>query len=544
MRSAVWAVFLVMLPATLIAQDSAVSYWFQFADKANTPYSIYNPSAFLSAQAIERRNTQDIPFDQRDLPVSPAYKRQLSNVVERLMVTSKWLNGAVATIVDTPMLNKAKGLAFIDTAYRVKGTTFPTAVIGVSSKDLSKPSYAYGAGLHQIEMLNGQFLHQLGYRGRAMTIAVLDAGFRGFQELRAFQHLRTEKRIPLKQNFVNPGASVSQSGTHGTSVLSVMAGRLSDTFTGVAPEASYYLMKSENPRSEFLVEEIAWVSAAEAADSAGAQIINSSLGYSRFEDSLTDHTYRDMDGNTTLITKGADIAADKGMLVISSAGNKGRNNWQYITAPADGDQVLAVGAVDSARKRVPFSSKGPSADGRIKPEVMAMGAETVLISPGNGRVAQSFGTSFSAPLISGLAACLWEAFPEATNTAVREAIIQSGSQTNTPDTLKGYGIPDFYEAYIQLRADQSERNPKSHLVRLYPNPFQTAVTVAFYAPKASRLHIRVRSPMGRTIRQESAMLEEGLNRIPLKGMNGIKSGVYILTLETDQTQVSRKLLHH
>lgn len=533
---------LIAWPVLLPAQDSVVAYWVKFSDKANSPFSRFNPGAYLSEQAIKRRDVQDLPFNKKDFPVNPRYKRTIEQSTDGVVLTSKWLNGVVARITDTNMVRALDTLTFVDTAYRVKGRGLEPTQYRGRKKAIERLNY--GAGLHQLEMLNGQFLHQMGYRGEDMTIAVLDAGFTGVDKLEAFQKLRAENRLGLQRNFVEPANPVTKSGTHGTSVLSIMGANLKDDFVGAAPGATYQLFKSENGKSEFLIEEIAWVAAAEAADSAGAKIINSSLGYRDFEDSTTNHAYKALNGSTTPITRGAGVAAEKGMLVVSSAGNEGNGKWKFITAPADGEKVLTVGAVDSAGKRVGFSSVGPTADGRIKPDVMAMGAKTILINANSGKPAEGYGTSFSAPIISGMAACLWQAFPKASNDAIRRSIIQSGRQAKEADTLKGYGIPDFYQAYVSLQAANQSKRQESHLVRIYPNPFEDQVTVAFYSPKPQRMTIRIKTPVGQQVYQRKVQLHKGLNRIVVRDFVAKQRSVYILSLASDKTRVSRKLIHH
>lgn len=538
-----WLLLLLFLcPVFLTAQDSLVSYWVGFTDKANSPYSKFNPSAYLSEKAIKRRNVQDIPFNKKDFPVNPRYKHKIDRITAGLVVVSKWLNGVVARISQASMIKAVDTLAFTDTLFRVKGQALKNHFSGKVQK--ADDDLTYGSGLHQLSMLSGQFLHQMGYKGQGVDIAVLDAGFKGVKDLSAFKYLRKNGKLRYQQNLVNPNKPVTNSGTHGTNVLSVMGAVLNDTFAGVAPCANYHLFKSENTSSEFLVEEIAWVAAAEAADSAGAKIINSSLGYQDFEDSTTTHSYKDLDGESTLITRGAAVAADKGMLVVSSAGNEGRSDWRYITAPADGKEVLAVGAVDSVGSRVAFSSVGPTADGRIKPDVMAMGAETRLINVNTGSVAKSFGTSFSAPLISGMAACLWQAFPNATNDAIREAIIQSGGQADNPDSLRGYGIPDFYQAYVDLQAENDNKRKGSHLVRVYPNPFEQELTVAVYSPKSQPMTLQIKSPVGKAVYKRQFFLNEGLNQIEVINFQPGEKTVYILSLALEQTRISKKLLHY
>ncbi len=538
-----WLLLLLFLfPAFLKAQDSLVSYWVEFDNKANSPYSKFNPSEYLSQKAINRRNIQDIPFNEKDFPVNPGYKHKIDRITAGVVVVSKWLNGVVARISNSSMKEAVDTLAFTDTLFRVKGQTLKNHFSSTVQK--AKDDLTYGSGLHQLSMLGGQFLHQMGYKGQGVGIAVLDAGFKGVKDLRAFKSLRETGQLRFQENLVDPFKPVTSSGIHGTSVLSVMGGILHDTFSGVAPAANFHLFKSENTESEFLVEEIAWVSAAETADSAGAKIINSSLGYQDFEDSTTNHSYKDLDGESTLITRGAGVAADKGMLVVSSAGNEGRSDWQYITAPADGKEVLTVGAVDSVGSRVAFSSLGPTADGRVKPDVMAMGAETRLINANNGSVAKSFGTSFSAPLISGMAACLWQAFPKATNNAVREAIVESSDQADNPDSLRGYGIPDFYQAYVDLQAENKGTRKGSHLVRVYPNPFEKELTVAFYSPKPQPMKLQVKSLLGKAVYKREVSLKKGLNKIEVINFQPGQQKVYILNLALEQTRISQKLVHY
>lgn len=543
MRGMLIGIVLLIAPFFASGQDSAIACWFQFSDKANSPYSKLNPEAYLSEEAIKRREKQDIPIDSLDLPVNPGYKQKLEKQTDGVTLVSKWLNGVVAKISDTLMLQNARSLPFVDTAYRVSGNGLtPARRNGRKPKSNNSPEY--GRAFHQVEMLNGQFLHQLGYQGEGSDIAVLDAGFNKLNQLKAFEHLKSGNQIGYQENFVNPNKPVTNEGSHGTAVLSAMAARLPDVYTGVAPKADYHLFKSENTNSEYLVEEIAWVAAAEAADSAGALVINSSLGYTRFDDSTTDHTYDHLDGATTFVTTGAEIAFDKGMLVVNSAGNKGRSEWQYISAPADGKTVLTVGAVDSSGKRVAFSSIGPTADGRIKPDIMAMGAKTVVIGLKEGRPAVTYGTSFSAPLISGLTACLWQAFPNVSNAEIRNAIVKSGNQAENPDTVNGNGIPDFYEAYVYLQNQKPGYQKESHLVRLYPNPFMDHLKIGFYSPEESEMNLSIKSTVGRTVFSKQISLNDGFNRIQIRDIPAVKSGVYILNLTNDRIQISRKLLHH
>ncbi len=320
----------------------------------------------------------------------------------------------------------------------VKGTT-------------SGQSYDYGQAFNQINMLNGIPLHDLGLDGAGMTIAVLDAGFLNADVIEAFDSLWLNNQIIGYKDFVSPLApDIFDSHYHGTMVLSTMGANLPTEMVGTAPKADYWLLRSEDGATEYLIEELNWASAAEFADSLGADIINSSLGYTTYDDPAQDHTYEDMDGNTTPITIAADLAASKGILVVNSAGNSGSSSWHYIGAPADGDSVFTIGAVNSSGNYASFSSTGPTYDDRIKPNVVAQGQGSTVISAYSGNVTSGNGTSFSSPITAGMVACLWQAHPNKKNTEIMEAIQQSASQALNPDSLLGYGIPDYFAAHSTL----------------------------------------------------------------------------------------------
>jgi hypothetical protein len=305
--------------------------------------------------------------------------------------------------------------------------------------------YQYGRSATQVQLHKGQFLHNLGLRGDSLIIGMLDAGFFKYTSLPAFDSLMAESRVLDTWDFVAGETSVAEDNSHGMQCLSVIAANIPEVFVGTAPKASFYLYRSEDDRTEKLIEEFNWVCAAERVDSAGGDIISSSLGYSVFDGGVGNHSYADLNGDSTIAALGADMAAKKGILVVSSAGNSGNESWKYINTPADGDSVLAVGAVDASGAVASFSSYGPAANGRIKPEVASVGAGTIL-QGANGAVVTGNGTSFSAPNIAGLAACLWQGFREATNMEIIAALQQSGSAAATPDNRIGYGIPDMQKA--------------------------------------------------------------------------------------------------
>ena len=295
----------------------------------------------------------------------------------------------------------------------------------------------------QVEMIEADKLHQAGFRGQGMTVAVIDGGFLNADAIPLLQNVKIEGT----RNFVHPGWDVYAELDHGMSVLSCMAANHPYTLVGTAPEASYWLFCSEDPDCECLAEEDYWAQAVEYADSVGVDVVNTSLGYYAFDDRSKDYRYRDLDGRTSLMTRSASMAADKGMIVVCSAGNSGDKQWKKITPPADADHVLTVGAVDARGMNTTFSSVGYTADGRVKPDVMARGGHTALIRP-NGRVSAANGTSFSAPVLCGGVACLWQACPQLTAKEVMELVRRSGDRFECPDNIFGYGIPSLWKAYL------------------------------------------------------------------------------------------------
>jgi subtilisin family serine protease len=460
------AVLISILSTAQVAPDK---YWVRFTDKDDSPYSIKNPEAFLSKQAIDRRNAQGISVVENDLPVNPAYIDSVVNTGATLLNVSKWFNSVTVFTENQEVLDAIDALSFVLSVD--KGGVKPVhgketgkpffkneTITEIPEEDLLKGNtcgrgYDYGQAWNQINMLNGIALHDLGFDGSGMTIAILDAGFLYADEISAFDSLWINNQILGYRDFADPiNPDIFNSHSHGTSVLSTMGANLPGEMVGTAPKANYWLLRSEYGPSEYLIEELNWASAAEFADSVGADIINSSLGYTTFDDPSQDHTYQDMDGNTTPITIAADLAASKGILVVNSAGNSGNNSWQYIGAPADGDSVFSIGAVNAYGNYVSFSSKGPTYDGRIKPDVVAQGSGSTIINAYSGNVSTGSGTSFSSPITAGMVACLWQANPTKRNTEIMEAIRQSASLANNPDTLLGWGIPDYFLADSILSA--------------------------------------------------------------------------------------------
>ena len=540
------ALFLFLLLHTVNAQTAPGKYWIGFTDKLQTPYSLSNPSAFLSQRALDRRTRQGINLKVNDLPVDPAYVDSiLQTGAIKLLHRSKWFNGITVYTTDTAAIDSIKTFSFVSQVKSVKQLSRPAPEM--ESKEVPElrggvpDTYyhsIYGASYNQIQMLNGHLLHQDGFRGEGMRIAVLDAGFNMVDQLDAFQTLREDGRLLGGWNFVGNHDTIFKYSNHGTFVLSTMAGDLTGELLGTAPAAEYYLLVTEDVAGEFIVEEDNWVAGAEFADSAGADVLNTSLGYTTFQDSTTDHFYFDMDGNITRITQGADIAASKGMLVVNSAGNSGTQPWFYIGAPADADSVLAVGAVDTAGQSAAFSSHGPSSDGRVKPNVVAQGAAAVVLDFAGG-VRTVNGTSFSSPITAGMAACLWQAHPELSNMEIFHAIERSAHLYANPNPDFGYGIPDYYQAHLDLSPLLT-----TPAITVYPNPVTTYSNLLFDNPHAQTVTIRFYDEAGRhLLTWETEELPAGRCHIRLgERIAGLREGLITLEVQTGETTLGAKLI--
>jgi subtilisin family serine protease len=431
----------------------------------------------LSQRSIDRRKRQHISIDETDLPVSPDYLDSLKKRGLEIVHTSKWLNGATVRTADTTLIKKITTLPFVTLVQLTKpGNVLKSVHNKFADEDVSVISdpVNYGNSLSQLTQLNGQYLHNQGFRGKGIQIAILDAGFLHVNTITAFDSLRNSDRILGTRDFVDPKADIYAQNYHGMSVLSCMGGNVPGSLIGTAADASFYLFRSEDINSEYLIEEDNWVAAAEYADSLGVDVINSSLGYSQFDDPNMDHTYPDLNGKKTRVTQGANLASKKGILVFSSAGNEGNNSWKRIIVPSDGENVIGVAAVDKNGLRATFSSVGPAFGGAVKPNVAAMGSGTTLVNS-NGLIANASGTSFSSPVLAGMAACLLQANPYAGAKLAKLAIEQSANQYNKPDSLLGFGIPDFEKADKYLKVNSTTYLNLKNSWAVSPNPFSESI---------------------------------------------------------------------
>jgi len=531
------------------SQVATSKYWIRFTDKIGTPYSISNPSEYLSAKAITRRNNQHISISENDLPVNPSYIDSVVNIGVTLLNKSRWFNAITIYTTDTNKLKKINLLPFVSGTKPVgisRKKNDVETVQSFSAKTTTSNDYAYGGAYNQINMVNGICLHDLGYDGKGMTIAVIDAGFYQANILPAFDSIRLNNRILGTWDFVlgigNVYSDPAQDDPHGSEVLSVMASYLPGQIIGTAPKAKYWLFRSEDSNSEKIIEEDNWVSAAEVSDSVGADVINTSLGYNTFDDPSQNHTYADLNGHTTVISIAASIAASKGMIVVCAAGNEGGDSWGYITVPADADSILAVGAVDMNKNYAPFSSIGPSSDGRIKPDVAALGAGTAITDFGNG-VSYGSGTSFASPVIAGMVACLWQAHPELKNMDIINAVKQSASRYSDPNDSIGYGIPNFCVANILLSGTNPPSFQEDHLYNIFPNPFITSFGFSFYSSINQTLKIELFDITGREIwYTEKQMNGTSYNTYTINELATLSTGMYFLTVTSDNKKYAEKLI--
>jgi hypothetical protein len=539
-------------------------YVITFSDKGQTKKnSVFVPAELLSEKAVERRLKYNIPFDESDLPVYKPYIDKVISSGAKVLTSSKWLNCVVVECNDLTVRG-IKNISGVSGIRKIgnKEVISPAGVdrkleIVLSEKNEgqllrkganAKNTIDYGASAGQINMIKGEYLHNLNYCGQGITIAVLDNGFSKVDVLPAFDSLWANNQIIGTKDFVVPGANVfdPNGGIHGTMVLSTMGANLPGVIVGTAPKANYWLIHTEDNNGESVIEEYYWVNGAEFADSVGADIINSSLGYTTFPNSPEyDHTYADMDGNTCVSTIGADIAASKGILVVNSAGNSGSSAWFYIGAPADGDSVFTIGAVNASGVVTYFSSRGPTYDGRIKPDIVAQGQGDAVYSwsasAPNGAVFYGDGTSFSSPIIAGISACLLQSAPDKSNMELIDCIRNTASNAQSPDSLIGWGIPDFETAHETLTAGIEVTNSTSEL-KAYPNPFTNSLTIGFPKSIAGDMTIDILNHDGRIVMEKNSHVSNPVKEIYLNDLEQFSPGLYVILIKVENAVFSAKCI--
>ncbi len=522
--------FLLLFPFCVFAQQDSISYkyWVSFTDKDNSNFDLNMPEDFLSQRAIDRRVNQGIDIKIPDLPINSWYADSIGDLGFEIINRSKWFNGIMITTNDSTLVNRIN-FPFVKSVFYFGQWNKKKSNQKKQSKletDFSKADY--GDAYNQLAMLKGEVLHKRNLKGEGKVIAVLDAGFSKADEMDAFQKLFNEGRILGSWDFVNGESEVYEDHSHGTMVLSTMGAENKGQIIGTSPEASFWLLRSEDGYTENLIEEYNWLCAAEFADSAGADIINSSLGYTTFDDANQNHTYFDMDGRTTPVSIAANIASRKGMIVVNSAGNSGYSSWHYIGAPADADSILSVGAVDENRDFAWFSSYGPTSDGRVKPTVVAQGRNTIVATSDNG-VLTGNGTSFSSPIIAGMTACLWQAHPNRTNIEIINAIILSSHLYENSNDSLGYGLPNFALADLLLTEPKSQSI--SEIIAVVPNPISSHSHLYVYVANTNAMNMDVYDIKGNRLNKFNLSLTpQSNNQISLSFLRKNAVGTYLLKI--------------
>lgn len=532
--------FLCLLLVELSGSANALQYAYQvnFWNKNGTrPFS--DSSVFLTSRSLARRSAQGIVLDSTDLPVTKAYVDSvLSLTGGTLHITSKWLNLCVILVTDTSRMSALNGIAFVKSKKMVAAYSTILHKGGFDSdgdEAASTPAYKTTSGAayyantwDQTNMVNGYHLHDLGYKGQGKLIAVVDAGYYGTNTHPAFDSLRTSGRIVDERNFTLASNSVYAYDTHGTEVLSTMAGYVPNTYVGSAPLASYALYIGEDNNSEQPIELFNLLAATERADSIGADIVTTSLGYNTFDNSSFDLVFsRDLDGKTTPAAIGANMATQKGMLFVSSAGNEGGNSWNMILTPGDADSALTIGSVDISGNCASTSGYGPNAAGRVKPDACTLGQPGAVASAAGGFGSNS-GTSIATPEIAGWAACLWQGASNVTTGQLRRAIIKCASRFTSPGTQIGYGIPNFRCAAIQLEVIDNQQPPISEFNIIIANPVTQSLNIIVNLQSPGEVTFSLCDITGKEVVGFRGQFGNGRNPITQYDVSYLPTGVYVL----------------
>ena len=530
--------FLFFLVINAYAQEDALVF---FQDKENVDTALQNPISILTQKAIDRKLMHNSPIDARDVPVNETYITTIKGIPGiTVFAKSKWMN-CVYVRGNLQDLDALEGLDFVTHLEYADKSLNLVPIPGGSTKDkLSVENkansivYDYGAATNQVEMIAANYLHQQDFTGEGIDIAVLDSGFPGVLTNPAFDPILDQGRLLGTYNFISREESVDTSSSHGSKTFSDIGGYLQNQFVGTAPGASFYLYVTEDVTQENPVEEAWWVEALERADSLGVRIVNTSLGYQDYDNPAYTHSYEDLNGFTTIAARGANHAFDKGMLLLTSAGNDGQS-FGFVATPADAPGCLSIGAVDQDGEYAGFSSYGPNASGLRKPDVMAQGVSAAVVDQ-NGAVDFNSGTSFSSPIMAGAIASLWQSRPEVTNAQIMQIVRASAHLFENPTDLMGYGIPNFETAYNALQILGAQADFLEIQFAMYPNPAQDIVS--FSIPLAiEKATVRIFTSIGQQVL--SSEISTNQNTIDISDIN---SGTYIVSVESGGTKNSFKLI--
>lgn len=541
--------FLLFCGFTATSQEADTSrYFIYFSDKAgdNYPYSSTNPEAFLTQRALDRRAKQNISIKESDLPVNPTYVEELASLNVDVFFTSKWLNGALIQTHQNK-IEEISALSFVDSVRLIAQgprLSYEQQTVDIPTQ-FDPPTDKRADSDIQLLMIGADVMHADDIKGQNMLIAILDNGFTGVNRYEPFQHIWENQRVVGTKDFVENSGNVFQFGSHGTAVFSIIGAKYeTDTtdFFGVAYEADFIFCVTEDNQAENTIEEYNWLLGAEYADSLGADVINASLGYNTFD--IPEHNYSkdDLDGNTAIVSMAASNAAQKGMIVVTSAGNTGRRSppGNLISHPSDAQGIMTVASVDPDFSKSDFSSIGPTADGRIKPDIAAFGGGTAIVN-GSGTIERGGGTSFSSPIIAGFAACIWQLNPDRSSHEIMTSIRESGHQADSPDHILGYGVPNYLYAK-EVRA-LNVTDILENKVTIYPNPFSGDTLFLKTEGKfPSGMTIQVIDPKGAVIFNQEFKRSEVKETMELS-IDSSQEGVYYLFLQTGKDRKVVKLIN-
>lgn len=519
---------ILFLTQITFAQDGRYAVF--FSDKAGTSFSVDNPLEFLSQKSLDRRNKNGVIISEEDFPPNAGYVVQVKDLGADVLHTSRWMN-AVIVQLDNNELTDITALPFVISTEYI-GPNKPASGGRIKRINQKKDSNLESVNQIQNAMLGLNAMHEDNILGEGVVVGVFDSGFPGVNITDPFKSLFSEGRISYTLDLVGKSSNVYQYDDHGTEVFSVMAANHMPGYVGGIPNAVFQLYVTEDVGSEFRIEEYNWLIAAEKADSAGVDIINSSLGYNLFDDSSMDYTTDQLDGKTALVSKAASIATNKGMLVVVSAGNDGNTAWKLMNPPADVDGVIAVGAITSTGNLSGFSSIGPSADGRTKPDVVALGSSVSIIKA-NGTTGFTSGTSAAAPLITSLAVGLLQRYPELTVSELYDLIINSGSQRDNPDNMRGYGIPNYTTAK-QIQDGEPPVVPTSEIY-MYPNPVTGDILkIELDIVPGKMATVSIYNLQGQLIMKSDGAVSYINNPIELN-LSGFATGIYVVKVQTEDS---------
>jgi serine protease AprX len=541
---------LTLSAASLLGQGYNHKFWIRLSDKNGTPYSVSTPTAFLTQKSVNRRTAQGIAIDQTDLPVTPSYVAQIDAITDvQVLYPSKWMNAVAVVITNTASAAITTATNAINSLSFVVNTTptnkfrivmekefvgEPNTYVGKSNGIIEY----YGGGYGQAQQLNAVCMHGYGYRGQGMTIAILDAGFFNANNLPAFDSLFARGGVLGTRDFVDGGTSVYEDASHGMSCLSCMAACVPSVMVGTAPQANFWLLRTEDansaaPLSETPSEEYNWIRGAEFADSVGVDMLTTSLGYTEFDNTTFNHNYAGLNGKTYPMSIAATMAVRKGMFVLNAAGNEGGNSWNFVGVPADADSICTVGAVTGSGSYASFSSQGPTSDGRTKPDLVARGQGAFVAIPGGGYDANGNGTSFATPILAGAIACFWQRYNTFKPMQILDTLKKHASNTASPNNTIGWGIPNMCASPVGIK----EVTQSVNVFKVFPNPVANKFTIIITKKDYEVVNAEIYNTIGGLVKT-IAITSDQTN----VDMSSYPSGIYFVKVNTRQGSSTQKIV--